>query len=174
MSALKKKETNGPLTDRDQQALETERKILNYLEEKDEPVSFYTLYTDLHFSSGKAQSALKRLQNDKYVFIRKKIDKFKTYVSNNSFDLEPDPLELEDENTIIFPVRLNRVVGAVFQEIPEVSDEHGTFTDIVREALINYFQTQISDDLKQKAIQSAVLKKIISKELGEKILGRAL
>jgi len=156
---------------RRQMKKETELEVLDYLRSQSEAVSFYQLYTDLNYTSGKAQSAIKRLQEQGAIHIRKKIDKFKTFIWDKDFELEPDPLELEDENTIIFPVRLNRIVGTIFQEIPNVSPNHGSFVDLVKEAIIYYFQTKIPDELKAKAIQNAIKNGTITEELGKKILG---
>ncbi len=158
------------LTSKKQMAEGTEQEILNYLKNQKKAVSFYKLYSDLNYTSGKAQSALKRLQEQKEIHVRKKIEKFKTFVWYKPFELEPDPLEVEDENTIIFPVRLNKIVGAVFQEIPNVDPTYKNFMEIVKDALIQYFQSQLPPELKEKAIRSAVEKGIIAEELGEKLL----
>lgn len=173
-SILKKREVKRSLSDRDLDALDTEKAILEYLGQQEGPISFYSLYKGLGYSSGKAQSAINRMQKDKFIHVRKKIDKFKTFVWHKPFQLDPDPLELEDEDTIIFPVRLNRVVGAVFQQIPELSDEYGNFMEIVAAALVSFFQEKIDADLKEQAIMQAVSKGILTKELGEQILGRSL
>lgn len=155
---------------RDQQAKETEQEILDYLREQPEAVSFYKLYTDLSYTSGKAQSALKRLRQTEEVFIHKKIDKFKTFVYHEDFDVDPDVLELEDEDTLIFPVRMSRMVGTVLEEVPELSDDYSNFMDLVKKALIMYFQT-LEPDLKRKVIESAIKKGKITEELGKRILG---
>ena len=55
---------------------ETELEILDYLRSQSEPVSFYQLYTDLNYTSGKAQTAIRRMETDEKVFVKKKISKF--------------------------------------------------------------------------------------------------
>ncbi|MHA1148564.1 MAG: hypothetical protein ACTSR8_10005 [Promethearchaeota archaeon] len=170
-SALKKKELGYELNIRDHSAIQTENKILEYLKVQSDPVSFYKLYTDLKFTSGKAQSALNRLAEDGYVTLKRKVDKFKTFVWYDDFKLENEVLELEDENLIIFPVGINYVLGSILNQVPEVSDEYGNFIELVQKALIMYFQQEISPEVKRKAVYKAVEKRIISEEIAKQLLG---
>lgn len=173
-SATKKREKKDILTGKDVMSLKVETEILDYLRKKSKPVSFYELYTDLDYTSGKAQSALHRLARDGLVVLRRKVEKFKTMVWDKPFSLETDALDVEDEDAIVFPVRVNKVVGAVFQEVPQISEDRKTFADLIRDAMVYYFQEKIPQELKEKAIHNAVEKGIISKALGDKILGKEI
>ena len=152
-------------------AQETEQQILNYLQQQEEPVTFYTLYTDLNFSSGKAQSALKRLVDDGLVYIRKKVSKFQTYILNRPFELDPDVIENPEENLMIFPFRLNYVIGSILTEVPELSEEYSSFMDLVTKAVGYFFKEKLPYDLRRKAILQAIQKGKISEDLGKQILG---
>lgn len=170
-SALKKRELGYELNIRDHSAIQTENKILEYLKVQTDPVSFYQLYTDLRFTSGKAQSALNRLAEDGYVTLKRKVDKFKTFVWHQKFNLENEVLELADENLIIFPVGINYVLGSILNQVPEVTEEYGNFMEIVEKALIMYFQQEISAEVKKKAVYQAVEKGIITEETAQQLLG---
>ena len=50
---------------------ETEQEILDYLRTQPEAVSFYQLYTDLNYTSGKAQTAIRRMESDEKVVVKK-------------------------------------------------------------------------------------------------------
>ncbi|MGV9173714.1 MAG: hypothetical protein ACOC44_02290 [Promethearchaeia archaeon] len=159
------------MADRELSAKKTENEILDFLKEQGKEISFYKLYRSLNYTSGKAQSALKRLNHKNKVVIKKKIDKFKTFVWYKDFELEPDVIENEDEDLMIFPVRLDRKIGAILREVPEISSEHSNFIDLVKEALIFFFQRKITPDQKRKAIKSAIEKGKISEKLAKEILG---
>ncbi|MFO8019639.1 MAG: hypothetical protein R6U96_13515 [Promethearchaeia archaeon] len=160
------------LSDREIAAIKTENEILEFLKKQETEISFYDLYKSLNFTSGKAQSALKRLKKRDTIHTRKKIDKFKTFVWHKEFEVEPEVIEIEDESTMIFPVRLDKKVGTILQEVPEVSDgEYSDFMDLIKTALIYFFQENISPEQKKTAIQNAVKKKKITKELAKEILG---
>ncbi|MGQ4875369.1 MAG: hypothetical protein ACP6IY_14990 [Promethearchaeia archaeon] len=169
-SALKKKELGFKLNIRDSSALETEEKIMEYLKSQKKEVSFYKLYTDLGFSSGKAQSALRRLFHDGYIVIKRKINKFKTYIWHKDFELD-DVLELEKENIIIFPVSFDYTLGNILNQIPAVSEEYKNFAEVIQKALIYYFQDYISPEIKKKAVYKAVELGKISEKTAKELLG---
>ncbi len=152
-------------------AHQTDQVILTYLKEQKKPVTFYKLYKDLDFSSGKAQTALKRLQEKNKVFLKKRIKRFENLIFYKDFDLKSEVIELKLENEIIFPIHLNRTIGSILQEIPELSLEYHDLKDLFKKAIIYFFQKEISYDLRNEAIKQAIEKGKISETLGEQILG---
>ena len=148
----------------------TDQAIINYLKEQEKPVTFYNLYKDLNFSSGKAQTALKRLTESNKIFLKKRIKRFENLIWYRDFDLETKIIDGEDSE-IIFPLHLNRTIGTILQEIPELSVEYNDLTDLFKKAIINFFQKEISYDLRSEAIKLAIEKGKISEALGEQILG---
>jgi DNA-binding transcriptional regulator GbsR (MarR family) len=152
-------------------AHQTDQEILAYLKAQEKPVTFYNLYKDLNFSSGKVQTALKRLQKKNQVFLKKRIKRFENLVYHKDFDVKSDVIDLELENEIIFPIHLNRTIGNILQEIPELSLEYVDLKDLFKKAIINFFQKEISHDLRNEAIKQAIVKGKISEALGEQILG---
>jgi hypothetical protein len=159
------------MAERELSAKITESEILDFLQKQKNPVSFYQLYKGLGYTSGKAQSALKRLRKKNAVFLKKKIDKFKTFVWHQDFKIEQDVIENEDENVMIFPVRLDRRIGSILQEVPKINPQYTNFIELVKQALIFFFQEKISSAEKKKAIQNATEKGKISKNLAKEILG---
>lgn len=156
---------------RKKQAGETEEQILEYLRNQEEPVSFYTLYTELNFSSGKAQSALKRLEEDELIHVRKKISKFQTFIYHEPFEIEPEIIKNLDEDMMIFPFGINYVVGSILKQVPKLTDEYSSFMDLVTKAIGQFFKEKLPYDLRKKAILRAVEKGKIPEELGKQILG---
>jgi len=152
-------------------AQETEQEILNYLRHQPKEVTFYKLYTDLNYTSGKAQSALRRMQKNGTVYLRKKISKFKTYVFHKPFELEPKIIKNKDEKIMIFPFSLNYTVGTILKQVPEVSDEYPSFMELVSKAVEYFFQEKLPYELRRKAVYLAVEKGKISEKLGKYILG---
>ena len=159
------------MVDRELSAKITESEILDFLQKQKNPVSFYQLYKGLGYTSGKAQSALKRLRKKNAVFIKKKIDKFKTFVWHKDFELQQDFIENEDENVMIFPIRLDRRIASILQEVPKINPQYSNFIDLVKQALIFFFQQKITTHEKKKAIQNAIKKGKISERLAKEILG---
>lgn len=152
-------------------AHQTDQAILQYLKNQEKPVTFYNLYKDLDFSSGKAQTALKRLQERKKVFLKKRIKRFENLIYYKDFDIKSDVIDLELENEIIFPIHLDRTIGNILQEIPELSLEYLDLKDLFKKAIIYFFRKEISYDLRSEAIKQAIEKGKISETLGEQILG---
>lgn len=152
-------------------AHQTDQAILQYLKNQEKPVTFYNLYKDLDFSSGKAQTALKRLQERKKVFLKKRIKRFENLIYYKDFDVKSDVIELKLENEIIFPIHLDRTIGNILQEIPELSLEYLDLKDLFKKAIIYFFRKEISYDLRSEAIKQAIEKGKISETLGEQILG---
>ncbi len=152
-------------------AHQTDQAILMHLKKQQKPITFYNLYKDLNFSSGKTQTALKRLQERKKVFLKKRVKRFENLVWFKDFDIKSDVIDLELENEIIFPIHLNRTIGNILQEIPELSLEYLDLKDLFKKAIIYFFQKEISDDLRNEAIKQAIEKGKISETLGEQILG---
>ncbi|MHA1526756.1 MAG: hypothetical protein ACTSQD_06975 [Promethearchaeota archaeon] len=151
-------------------AHQTDQAILQYLKNQEKPVTFYNLYKDLDFSSGKAQTALKRLQKRNKVFLKKRIKRFENLIFYKDFDVKSDVIDLELENEIIFPIHLNRTIGNILQEIPELSLEYTDLKDLFKKAIVYFFQEKISYNLRNEAIKQAIEKGKISESLGEQIL----
>ena len=63
-------------------AHQTDQAILHYLKNQETPVTFYNLYKDLNFSSGKAQTAIKRLQERNKVFLKKRIKRLGLFLNS--------------------------------------------------------------------------------------------
>ena len=158
-------------SERIRSAHQTDQAILKFLKEQEEPVTFYNLYKDLNFSSGKVQTALRRLQKRNKVFLKRRIKRFENLVFHKDFEVKSDVIDLELENEIIFPIHLNRTIGNILQEIPELSLEYQDLKDLFKKAIINFFQNEISYDLRNEAIKQAIEKGKISEALGEQILG---
>jgi hypothetical protein len=159
------------LKSRKQMKKETEQEILDYLRSQPEHVSFYKLYTDLNYTSGKAQTALKRLEVDGRIYLRKKISKFQTFVSDNEFELEPKIIKNLDEELMVFPFSINYAVGAILKQLPKLTDEFNNFIDIVKKAVEYYFIEKIPHELRVQAVHRAIEKGKIPEELGRQILG---
>ena len=157
-------------SERIRSATYTDQAIINYLKKQEKPVTFYNLYKDLNFSSGKAQTALKRLKESNKVFLKKRIKRFENLIWYRDFNLETNIIDGEDSE-IIFPIHLNRTIGTILQEIPELSVEYNDLTDLFKKAIIYFFQNQISYDLKSEAIEQVIEKGKISESLGKQILG---
>jgi len=152
-------------------AQETEEHILEYLRQREEPVSFYTLYKELNFSSGKAQSALRRLESEELVHVRKKISKFQTFIYHEPFEIEPKIIKNLEEEIMIFPFGINYMVGSILKQVPKLTDEYSSFMDLVSKAIGYFFKEKLPYDLRKKAILQAVEKGKIPEELGKQILG---
>ncbi len=159
------------VSERKKLAQKTDLAIINYLKQQERPVTFYTLCKNLDFSSGKAQTALKRLQEKNKVFLRRRIKRFENLVWYKDFNVESNIVNLERENEIIFPIHLNRTIAKILQEIPELTFEYKTITDLFKKAIIYFFQKQISYDLRSEAIKQAIKKGEISKAVGKQIMG---
>ncbi len=155
---------------REKAALETERTILDYLKQQDEPIKFYNLYKNLNFSSGKVQNALKRMQNKKVAFVKKRIKRFENFVWYKEFVVEPTTIALEEENEIIIPIQLNRVIGLILQEASELTTKYNDLTDLLKDALISFFREKVPYSIKNDAINQAIKKGIISEKFGKQIL----
>jgi len=152
-------------------AHQTDQAILNYLKLQKKPVTFYHLYKDLEFSSGKAQTALKRLQESNKIFLKKRIKRFENLVWYKDFDIETEIIDLEAENEIIFPIYFDRTIGKILEEIPDLSNNYNNLTDLFKKAIIYYFKKGLTHNLKSEAIKQAVEKGKISKALGNQLLG---
>ncbi|TFG07066.1 MAG: hypothetical protein EU539_05980 [Promethearchaeota archaeon] len=149
----------------------TEKKILNYLKQQESPVSFYTLYKDLNFTSGKAQSAIKRLVKKNKVYLRKRVNRFENMVWHKDFDIESKFIELKEQDEVVFPFRLNRTIARILQEIPELTSKYKTLSELLKDAIVYYFQESLSPNLKRKAVLQAIEKGTIPKNIGKQILG---
>lgn len=156
---------------REKSARETERVILEYLRNQEKPVSFYSIYKNLGFSSGKTQTALKRMENNSKVFVRKRIKRFENLVWHKEFEIEPHIIDLEKANLYIIPIRLNRTIGLILEEIPSLTSDFKDLTTIFKNAISSFFIEKIPLELRREAVYQAIKKKKISESLGRKILG---
>lgn len=161
-----------PKSKREKSANELEKAILEYLKLKKEPVKFYNLYKDLNLTSGGAQTAIRRMQKKKKgkVFIKKRVKRFENFVWYKDFDIESPIIDLKDQNEIIFPVRLSRIIGLILQEIPELTLEYDNLTELFKEAIVYFFHNKISEELRRKAVLQAIEKGKISKNIVKQIL----
>ncbi len=161
-----------PKSKREKSAIELEKEILEYLKSKTEPVKFYNLYKDLSLTSGGAQTAIRRMQNQekRKVFVKKRVKRFENFVWYKDFDIESPIIDLKSQNEIIFPVRLSRIIGLILQEIPELTLEYDNLTELIKKAIIYFFHNKISDELRRKAVIQAVERGKISKNLVNQIL----
>lgn len=169
MSPSKGKKINQ----REKSARETERVILGYLKEQDKPISFYSLYRNLGFSSGRTQTALKRMERDGIVFMKKRIKRFENLVWHKEFELKPHIIDLEENNIYIVPIRLNRTIGLILEEIPQLNPQFKDLTTLFKQAISSYFIEKIPFELRREAVYQAIKKKKISEGLGKRILGEA-
>ena len=154
----------------------TEDRILELLKEKNNEISFYQLYKELteedeitkqcklKITSGGLHSALKRMAKKNKIFIKKRVKRFETLIWYKNFDTDP-LIDLEDQNEIIFPFRMNRTIGLILQEIPELTSEYNNLTDMIKEAILFFFRNKISDEIRKKAFNQAVKKGKIPKNL---------
>lgn len=156
---------------REKSARETERVILEYLKEQEKPISFYTLYKNLNFSSGRTQTALRRMEKKNMAFVRKRIKRFENLVWHKEFEVEPNIIDLEKGNLYIIPLRLNRTIGLILEEIPSLTPEFKDLTTIFKNAISSFFIEKIPFELRREAVYQAIKKKKISESLGRKILG---
>ncbi len=159
------------LKSRDQMKEETEKEILNYLRSQPKHVSFYKLYTDLNYTSGKAQTAIRRLQADGRLYVKKKISKFQTFVYDRDFEIEPKIIKNLDEDIMVFPFNLPYWLGVILKQIPKISDDYTSFMEIVEKSLISFFQEKLPFELKRKAILQAAEKGKIPESLVKKLIG---
>ena len=160
-----------PKSKREKSAIELENQILEYLKEKTEkPVKFYRLYKDLNLTSGGAQTAIRRMHKKGKVYIKKRIKRFENFVWYKDFDIESPIIDLKDQNEIIFPVRLSRIIGLILQEIPELTLEYDNLTELFKEAILFFLHNKISEDLRRKAVYQAKEKGKISENLANQIL----
>lgn len=161
-----------PKSKREKSANELEKAILEYLKLKKEPVKFYNLYKDLNLTSGGAQTAIRRMQKKEKgkVFIKKRVKRFENFVWYKDFDIESPIIDLKDQNEIIFPVRLSRIIGLILQEIPELTLEYDNLTELFKEAIVYFFHNKISEELRREAVLQAIDKGKISKNVVKQIL----
>lgn len=161
-----------PKSKREKSANELEKAILEYLKLKKEPVKFYNLYKDLNLTSGGAQTAIRRMQKKEKgkVFIKKRVKRFENFVWYKDFDIESPIIDLKDQNEIIFPVRLSRIIGLILQEIPELTLKYDNLTELFKEAIIYFFHNKISEELRREAVLQAIDKGKISKNVVKQIL----
>jgi predicted transcriptional regulator len=159
-----------PKSKREKSAIEVEKEILEYLKEKKEPVKFYNLYKDLNLTSGGAQTAIRRMHKKGKVYKKKRVRRFENFIWYKDFDIESPIIDLKDQNEIIFPVRLSRIIGLILQEIPELTLEYDNLTDLFKEAIIDFFHNKISKELRREAVLQAIEKGKISKSLVKQIL----
>ena len=159
-----------PKSKREKSAMEVEKAILEYLKEKKEPVKFYNLYKDLNLTSGGAQTAIKRMHKKGKVYKKKRVRRFENFIWYKDFDIESPIIDLKDQNEIIFPVRLSRIIGLILQEIPELTLKYDNLTDLFKEAIIDFFHNKISEELRREAVFQAIEKGKISKSLVKQIL----
>jgi len=161
-----------PKSKREKSANELEKAILEYLKLKKEPVKFYNLYKDLNLTSGGAQTAIRRMQKKEKgkVFIKKRVKRFENFVWYKDFDIESPIIDLKDQNEIIFPVRLSRIIGLILQEIPELTLEYDNLTELFKEAIVYFFHNKISEELRREAVLQAIEKGKISKNIVKQIL----
>jgi hypothetical protein len=156
---------------RKKSARETERVILDYLKSQEKPISFYNLYKSLGFSSGKAQTALKRMEENKTAYLKKRIKRFENLVWYKEFQVKPNIIDLESDNLIFIPISINRTIGLILQEIPNLTPEFIDLTSLFKRAIISFFREKIPLELRQDAILKAIQKKNIPQELGKQLLG---
>jgi len=161
-----------PKSKREKSANELEKAILEYLKLKKEPVKFYNLYKDLNLTSGGAQTAIRRMQKKEKgkVFVKKRVKRFENFVWYKDFDIESPIIDLKDQNEIIFPVRLSRIIGLILQEIPELTLEYDNLTELFKEAIVYFFHNKISEELRREAVLQAIEKGKISKNIVKQIL----
>jgi len=159
-----------PKSKREKSAMEVEKAILEYLRAKREPVKFYLLYKDLNLTSGGAQTAIRRMHKKGKVYMKKRVRRFENFVWYKDFDIESPIIDLKDQNEIIFPVRLSRIIGLILQEIPELTLKYDNLTDLFKEAIIDFFHNKISEELRREAVFQAIEKGKISKSLVKQIL----
>ena len=158
-----------PKSKREKSAREMEKNILEYLKSKSEPVKFYNLYKDLNLTSGGAQTAIRRMQKKGKVVKKRKIKRFENYLWYKNFDIE-SIIELKDQNEIIIPVRLSRMIGLTLQEIPELTLEFDNLSELIKKAIVFFLRNNISDELRKEAVFQAVEKGKISENLVKQIL----
>jgi len=163
-----------PKSKREKSALELEKHILEYLKSKNEPVKFYNLYKDLNLTSGGAQTAIRRMQKrakeKNKVFVKKRVKRFENFVWYKDFDIESPIIDLKNQNEIVFPIHLNRIIGLILQEIPRLTLEYDNLTELFKEAIIFYFHNKISEELRRQAVYQAIEKGKISENVIRQIL----
>jgi hypothetical protein len=159
-----------PKSKREKSALELENEILEYLKIKSEPVKFYKLYKDLNLTSGGAQTAIRRMRKKGKVYTKKRIKRFENFVWFKDFDMDPPVIDLKAQNEIIFPIRVNRIIGLILQEIPELTLEYDNLADLFKEAIVFFFRTKFPEDLRRKAVLQAIEKGNISENVVKQIL----
>ncbi|TFG28314.1 MAG: hypothetical protein EU532_05590 [Promethearchaeota archaeon] len=149
----------------------TEEIILEHLKQKQQEITFYQLYKELtkvdkntmrsklKITSGGLQSALKRMEKKKKVFMKKRIRRFETLVWFKDFDTDP-LIYLKEQDEIIIPFRLDRLTGLVLSEIPKISTEYENVSDLVKQAVIFFSQNNISPSLRKQAISQAMKKEM--------------
>ncbi len=126
------------------------------------PKKFQKIATDLGYTSGKLQTALKRLKKNGKIIMKKVSSedgkRFVTKVFINDF-----------ESDIIIPIRMDEITAKIIEMVPVVSDKFESLDDLFKKALVNYFQEKIDNGIKRKAIKEGVAKGLISKELEAKL-----
>lgn len=150
----------------------TDDEIISLLEKNGEPMRFHEISKALNYTSGKLQSAIKRLlKNEKIV--KKKIPLSKEESKMSSGRTHVTVIYTEDfKSDVIIPVRMDETTAQIIEQVPEVDDAFDGLDDLIHTALINFFSKNISNQTKMKAIKAAVAKGLISKEKGDKLLGR--
>lgn len=150
----------------------TDNEVISLLNNNGEPMRFHEIAKELNYTSGKLQSAIRRLlKNGKIV--KKKIPLNKEESKHSGGRTHVTVIYTEDfKSDVIIPVRMDETTAQIIEQVPEVDARFDGLDDLIHTALIQFFSSQISNQTKIKAIQRAVSEGLINKEKGDKLLGR--
>ncbi len=142
---------------------QTDAEILILLKSRRNPMKFHEIAKKLGYTSGKLQTAIKRLN--------KKGRICKKMVPNGTGRSVTIIFFQEFDSDIIIPIKMKDTTAKIIEIIPEVMEQFSDINDLFRVALVSYFKN-ISPEIKKKAIQKAVEKGFISQQKGDFLLGR--
>ena len=139
----------------------TDSKIILLLEENGAPMKFHEICKQLAFTSGKLQTAIKRLIK-KQKIVKKKVVEQGNYVTKIYFK--------EFDADIIIPVKINETTAKIIEMVPNVTDRFSSLNELIKISLITFFKNNISVKIKKAAIQKAIENGLLTKKQGEALL----
>jgi DNA-binding Lrp family transcriptional regulator len=144
----------------------TDAEIIELLRKHGVPMKFQEIAVALNYTSGKLQTAIKRMVKQEKITVKKiptadgRSEITKIFIAN--FQTE-----------IVIPIRLDETTAKIISKVPEVSEgKYPSLEDLVKTALIRFFKENIDSKTKIRAIEKAVADGLLSKQEGDELLGR--
>lgn len=150
----------------------TDNNVIKTLKDIDIPIRFHELSKLCNYTSGKLQKSVKRLlERNKIVQKKVPIPIGEKNRAGRSFITMISLTDWEAE--VIIPIRMDETTAKIIETVPEVTNDFDGLDDLFRKALVEYFKSEISAEIKIKAIKLANKKGLISNEKRKELIGDA-